>query len=125
MGMPTATPPLQNQANPVNMMMRSAPNVPHPRNVMTSGQNLVTPTQNVPMSMTVSPNHQGVMPNQTYRGSSVATVQGTMSMSAGGTPRSNVGVTPVRGVNFQDGAGDAESKLLLLYCKFWVLILIV
>ena len=112
--MPAPTTPLQNQAPAINGMMRSSPNVPLPSNVMTSGPNLVTPTQNASNPHSVIPNLQGAMQNQAYR-VSMANAQGSSSMAVDGTPRSNVGVTPVR--TFPEGGGE-EGWLRFFFDNF-------
>ena len=106
MCMPAPTTPLQSQGTAMNGMMGSGPNMVLQPNVMTSGQNLGSHTQNAPIPPSATPGHQGAMQSQGYR-ASMATVQGTNSMAADGVPRSNVGVTPVR--NFPEGGAEAEG----------------
>ena len=106
---------LQNQGTPVNGMMTSTHSM---------GMQMMTSVSSLPNPIPHSATHtnQGAMQNTTYR-NPMSSVQTQMSTES--TPRTNVGVTPVRNVNpnFPDGASDGEGEsahlftpCLMTYC---------
>ena len=123
LGNPNATMPRPMQGPAMNGMMNQSQSAAPQHASMISISSAVSP-QNQTLSHSVSANHSEMMQNQMYR-PSLSSVPTPIGMTAEGTPRSSVGVTPVRGINnnFQNATAEEKgssfgNRLMFLMFKF-------